>query len=140
MIDLSSLFLYFTSQASTFLIAEIIEWFILIHDDAGWHFRFGSAEDYPRLRPLISTFKAALVIFAVVLIISPFLLPEIWNRFIVNLIGSTRHWFLLFILSVTFSFLWIWHHIVGKNWNWQQILLAILSILLFVIYISVNVL
>lgn len=136
--DILSLFLYFTSQAFIFLIAEFIEWSIFVHDDAGWHFRFGSPEGHPNLRPLISTLKAALILFAIILVISPFLLPEVWNRYIINLVGSSKYWFLLFFLSITFSLLWIWHHVVGKDWNWQQSTLAVVSALLFAAYILLN--
>jgi len=136
--DISNPFLAFTSHAIMFVIAEIIEWTVLVHDDAGWHFRFGSAEDYPNLRPLISTAKAAMVIFVIALIVSPFILPGLWNKYVLALIDSSKYWILLFPMSVAFSFLWIWHHIAGKDWNWQQGLLGALSALFFAGYLYVN--
>jgi len=121
-----------------FVIAEIIEWTVLVHDEAGWHFRFGSAKNYPHLRPLISTAKAAAVLFVIALIVSPFILPSLWNKYVLALIDSSRWWILLFFMSVSFSFLWIWHHIARKNWNWQQGLLAALSVLFLASFLYLN--
>ena len=138
MSDISNPLLAFTSHAIMFVIAEIIEWTVLVHDEAGWHFRFGSAKNYPNLRPLISTGKAAIVLFVIALIVSPFILPGLWSKYVLALIDSSRYWILLFFMSLSFSFLWIWHHIAGKKWNWLQGLLAALSVLFLAGYLYLN--
>jgi len=138
MVDASNTLLVFTSKAFVFVIAELIEWLILIHDEAGWHFRFRSPEGYPNLRPLISTFKAAVILFLIVLVVSPFVLTEIWNQYVLSMIASSNYWILLFGLSVSFTFLWFWHHIAGKDWNNEQYLLAGVSILFFLGYLAAN--
>jgi len=137
MSDIMNTLLAFTSKAFVFLIAEFLEWSILVHDKAGWHFRFGSADDYPNLRPLISTFKAAVVLFILGLIISPFILSDL-DKYLTVLIGSSKDWWLLFALSVSFSFLWLWHHIAGKDWNTPQHLLAVLSVVFLIAYLYAN--
>ena len=138
MSDISSALLAFTSHAIIFVIAEIIEWTVFVHDEAGWHFRFGSAKDYPNLRPLISTFKVAVVLFILGLIILPFILSDLWNKYVAVLIGSSKDWWLLFALSISFPFLWIWHHIARKKWNRAQGLLAVLSVLFLAGYLYLN--
>ncbi|MFZ3077087.1 MAG: hypothetical protein WA139_01400 [Candidatus Aenigmatarchaeota archaeon] len=138
MVDIFSILIDFTSFAIIFLIGEVIEWFLLVNDGAGWHFRFGHAEGYSKLNPVISTFKVALILFVIILFITPFLLPQIWNTLVVNLVKSTEYWFLLAIGSITFTFLWIWHHIVGKDWNWKQYVLLIITIISLVIYLWIN--
>jgi hypothetical protein len=135
--DITGFFLTFTSGAFV-LIGEFIEWSLLIHDKAGWHRRFKSPEGHDNLRPLISTLQAAGIIFLIALVLTPFIIPAFWSIYVVGLIGSSKYWILLFFLSITFSFLWIWHHIVGKKWNLGQGLLAASSVLLFVSYLIVN--
>jgi hypothetical protein len=119
---ISGSFLYFTSSAFVFLMEELIEWSLLVHD----------------LRLPISAFKAACIIFAISLVVAPFVLPELWSRYVVSLVSVSQYWILLFCLSITFSFLWIWHHIVGKKTNSGQVLLAIASAAFLILYIAVN--
>jgi hypothetical protein len=138
MVDISGVLLYFTSNAFVFLVGEIIEWSILVHDGAGWHLRFGNVEGHPNLRPLISTLKVAMILFAIILVLSPFVIPQFWSAYLAGVVGSSKYWILLFILSMTFSFLWIWHHVVGKAWNWGQYGLAGMSVCILVVYLYVN--
>ncbi len=138
MTAISDVLLYFTSNAFVFLVGEIIEWSILRHDNAGWHLRFGKVKHHPHLRPLISTFKVALILFGIILILSPFVIPQIWSGYLNVVIGSSKYWIMLFVLSISFSFLWIWHHVVGKGWNWEQYVLAAISIILFLGYLYLN--
>ncbi len=125
-----------TSGAFIFLIGEFIEWVILYNDGAGFHFRFGSVPNHPNLNPIVSTLIVA-VIFLVIIIVGGVLSPLFWD-YIVSFISSSKDWFLLSILVITFSLLWIWHHIIGKKWNLGQGLLAASSVLLFASYVLIN--
>jgi len=79
------------------------------------------------------------ILFFILLIYGPFVIPGILlNPYVVSLVSLTQFWGQLFFLSCTVSFLWIWHHVVGKQWNGQQILLAVISICLFATYVLVN--
>jgi hypothetical protein len=134
-------FLTFTSSAFAFLIVELTEWAVLVRDEAGWHVRFRRARRYPNLRPTISTLKVTGILFVILLVYAPFIVPGILlNPYVVYLVSVTKFWGLLFFLSCTFSFLWIWRHIVVKKWNWQQYLLAAASVALFVVYVIANLL
>jgi hypothetical protein len=141
MSDFLSSFLTFTSSTFAFMTVEITEWAIFVHDEAGWHIRFKRAKRYPTLRPTISTLKVTGILFAILLIYAPFIVPGVFlNPYVVYLVSLTKFWGLLFLVSIAFSFLWIWHHIVGKKWNWQQYLLAAASIALFLAYVVANLL
>jgi hypothetical protein len=136
---LSDPLLDFTSVAFVFLIGEALEWLILKRDEAGWHFRFGEAEGYSNLNPVISTVKVAAILFVLILVVSPFVLPQVFNSYVLAWIATTKDWYLISLLSITFSFLWIWHHVAGKDWNWQQDVLALISVVLLLAYIGANI-
>jgi hypothetical protein len=122
------------------MIGEITEWTILIHDKAGWHVRFKKAEGYSNLRPTISSAKATGILFIILLIYVPFVAPGLFiNDSVMYLLSLTKYWGLLFFLSITFSFLWIWHHIVGTKWNLRQSILAAISIVMFTAYVLLNI-
>jgi len=135
---LSDPLLDFTSVAFVFLIGEALEWLILKRDEAGWHFRFGEAEGYSNLNPVISTVKVALILFVLILVVSAFALPQVFS-YVLAWIATTKDWYLISLLSITFSFLWIWHHVAGKDWNWLQAVLALISAVLLLFYIGANI-
>jgi len=116
------------------LVTELIVLVLVEHEgDYGWKWRFGEAEDYPELNPFVSTWKIAVFFFATI-IVSPLVVSYfLWNA-LLGLISSFEYWPLLLIVSVLFSFWWIWHHVVGKEWNVVQGLLVASSVLTFVFF------
>ena len=124
--------------ATVFLIGELIEWSLFKHSGRNWYLRFGTVSGYPNLKPIISTLKVALGIFVIVIFISPFILTPLVDLYIQNIISQSKESFLLLILSLSFSLLWIWHHVVGKDWNVSQYVLLAVVILSFIGYAYAN--
>jgi|GEM_PF-6120837 len=130
--------LQLTVGAFVFLLTELAVLLLVEREgDYGWKWRFGEAEDYPELNPFVSTWKIA-VFFFVAIIVSPVIVSYfLWNSLLV-LIGSMAYWPLLFIVSVLFSFWWIWHHIIGKDVDMRQLGLLALSGLLMLLFVYLN--
>ncbi len=124
-----------TSIATVFLIGELIEWAIFKHSGMNWYFRFGRTANG---NPIISTIKVAVGILILTIFLSPFLLTPLVNTYVNTLILQSQNPYLLLILALSFSLLWIWHHIVGKRWNTEQYGLVAICILALIGYIYSN--
>lgn len=106
--------------------------------DYGWKWRFGEAEDYPELNPFVSTWQIAMFFF-VVIIVAPVIISYIFWNPLLALISSFEAWPLLLVGSFLFSFWWIWHHVVGKEWDVRQALVLVLSMLVFAGFVVLNI-
>jgi hypothetical protein len=134
----SDLLLEITAVALLFLATEVLELLLVVREeDYGWKWRFGEAEDYPELNPFVDTWKIAVAIFVIV-ILPPAIVGYFFWSDILRLMASFSGWWLLLVVSVLFSFWWIWHHVIGKDWNIPQGLLVIASIAFLLLFLWLN--
>jgi hypothetical protein len=131
-------FLQLTAGAFVFLLTELSVLLVVQHEgDYGWKWRFGEAEDYPELNPFVNTWKIALFFFIAIIVAPVVVSYFVWNS-LLSMIGSFAFWPLLLVVSILFSFWWIWHHIVGKEFDARQYCLLAASAILTLVFVYLN--
>jgi len=137
MTDLIGLYNQLIAGSFLFILEQIILLISVYRDDAGWHFRFSTLEDYTNLRPVQSTLKIALIIFTICLVVVPATGYFIFDS-LVNYVKSLQYNFLVLVSALIGAFFLIWHYVVGKEWNNEQILIIIIEFVLLGILFYIN--
>ena len=131
-------FLQLTAGAFVFLVTEFLALILVKKEgDYGWKWRFGEVRDYTGLNPFVDTWKIATFFFGMI-IVAPLIVSYFFWESLLALIGSLAYWPLLFLVSILFSFWWIWHHIIGKELDTTQSGLLAMSALLLLLFIYLN--
>lgn len=130
---------YYGMVASSFFyIIENVLLLALVYEDAsGWKLRFSRIQNYPNLRPIQATWKIALIIFSVSLLLIP-LAEFSFSDSLISYAKTLQYGFFGLFSLLTGAFFLAWHYIVGKDWNRSQILLVVLQFLFFAILIYLN--
>jgi len=100
------------------LIPEIITLTIFQHDAAGWRFRFGSGL-------LIRRWIVAVAIFSVIVIL--FFTADYLSKIIEDRLKDFEYRELLAPAALLVTFVWIWHFIVGMNFNRRMVILLLIA-------------
>lgn len=129
--------LQITGACFLFLLSEIVEVLVIVKDEGGWKWRFGEAEGFPQLNPYVSTWIIAVAVFVIVILIPTIVGFLYWDQFL-SWIASFAYWGLLLLVSVGVSYLWLWHHVIGKDWDVTQYAILAGSILVAVLFLHLN--
>jgi len=137
MIDLAILYYQIIAGSLLFIIEQTLLLIVVYRDKAGWKFRFSRIKDYSNLRPVQATWKVAMVIFAVSIIIVPIIGILVFDS-MVSYVKSLQYNILILISSLLGAFFLTWHYGVGKGLNFQQVLLLVLEFLILGILFYIN--
>lgn len=110
---------------------------LVIRDAGGWKWRFGAVEDYSNLNPYVSTWKMATALFAVMILIPALVGFLYWVQFL-YWIASFDYWWLVLLVSTGGSFLWLWHRIIGKDWDTTQYAILLGTIVAGALFLHLN--
>lgn len=121
-----------------FLSEQLLLLIIMYKDKAGWKFRFARAQGYPNLRPVQATALVALVIFIISLVSFPIISYFFFDT-LVSFAESLKYGWVGLPSLMCGAFFFIWHYIVGKNWNKAQYGLVALQVLLMMLVVILNV-
>ena len=106
-----------TIRAFILLFSESIILLFFRRDDAGWRFRITNT--------LIRRWKVAASI--TILFVFMFFFEDAISNSIQNVINSFEYRWLLLPATLSVTFVWIWHYIVGMNINLRMVILLIIA-------------
>jgi hypothetical protein len=140
MVALTDFFtLYYVLIASSFffLAEQMLLLIIMYKDDSGWKLRFSKIPDYPNLKPIQATLKIAFIIFLVSVVLFP-ILGFVFSSFVISYAQTLQYGIFALFSLFTGAFFFIWHYIVGKEWNAGQVALIVLQFVFLAILLYVN--
>jgi len=123
--------------AFLFIIEEMALLIVFRKDGAGWHYRFATVEGHGNLRPVVATVKVASYIFSISLIALPIIGLAFFEP-LSTYLGLLQFNILLLGAALAGGFFFIWHYVVGKDWNLGQVLCLVLFGILIILLILLN--
>jgi hypothetical protein len=137
MVDFVGIYFALIVTSFLFLIEQILLLIIVHKDKSGWKIRFSRIPNYPNLRPIQATWKIAVIIFMISLVFVP-IAGIMFSDSLVNYAKSLQYGFLALFSLLIGAFFFIWHYLVGKEWNVAQVFLIILEFLILAILVAIN--